>query len=306
MITPAASSPAVPERKRAPLRAIFGNTSVRWGTILLLAMALVAVAAPWLYTIDPNMMSPGSSHLAIGTHAEIMTLAGDEFEHYFVLGTDALGRDLWSRIAYGARISLVVGLAVALGASLCGTAIGLAAGYFPRLDSPLMRIMDGLMAIPSIIFAIVLVAVWGPSLWTVILAIIVPETPSVARLVRSVVLSVREEPYVEAARALDTPTWLMITRHVLPNTVAPLIVLATFICAAAMLVEAVLSFLGIGLPPEIPSWGNIMAEGRSYFSSHPSVVLLPGLFLTITILAVNILGDGLRDKLDPKFRQRGG
>lgn len=292
-------------RRPSALRRALANGSVRLGAALLLAMALIALAAPWLYTIDPNVMDPGSAHLPVGTHAEIMTLAGDTLERTFPMGTDALGRDIWSRVAYGARVSLIVGVVVALCSSLCGLAIGLVAGYFPRLDGLVMRIMDGLMAIPSVIFAIVLVAVWRPSMWTVIIAIIVPETPAVARMVRSVVLSVREEPYVEAARALDTPTWLMVLRHVLPNTLAPMIVLSTFICAAAMLIEAVLSFLGIGLPPDIPTWGNLMAEGRTYFSTHPSVVLLPGLFLTITILAVNMLGDGLRDALDPKFNRRG-
>lgn len=280
------------------------NHAVCVGGVLLLLMLLVAVGAPWLYTIDPNIMDPGSAHLASGTHAELMTLAGDMLERYFPMGTDSLGRDLWSRIAYGARVSLTVGFVVALGSVVCGLVFGVVAGYFPRLDSPIMRLMDGLMAIPAVVFAIVLVAVWGPSLVSVIAAIIVPETPTVARLVRSVVLSVREEPYVEAAVALDTPTWRVLLRHVLPNTAAPLLVLGTFICAAAMLIEAALSFLGIGLPPDIPSWGNIMAEGRTFFSSHPSVVLWPGLFLTITILAVNMLGDGLRDTLDPKFNQR--
>jgi peptide/nickel transport system permease protein len=168
-----------------------------------------------------------------------------------------------------------------------------------------MRVMDGMMAIPGILFAIVLVAVWRPSLLTVILAIVVPETPRVARLVRSVVLSVREEPYVEAAIALDTPTWKLMLRHILPNTVAPLIVQGTFVCAAAMLTEAVMSFLGIGLPSDVPTWGNIMSEGRAYFTSHPSTVLLPGAFLALTVLAVNMLGDGLRDALDPKFNKRG-
>lgn len=286
------------------LRRALRNKAVRIGGTLLLLILLIAIGAPWIYTIDPNIMDPGSAHLSSGTYAELMTLAGDTLERYFPMGTDSLGRDLWSRIVYGSRVSLTVGFVVAVGSVLCGLVFGLVAGYFPRVDGPIMRLMDGLMAIPAIVFAIVLVAVWGPSLVSVIAAIVVPETPAVARLVRSVVLSVREEPYVEAAVALDTPTWRVLLRHVLPNTTAPLLVLGTFICAAAMLIEAALSFLGIGLPPDIPSWGNIMAEGRSFFSTHPSVVLWPGLFLTITILAVNMLGDGLRDALDPKFNQR--
>lgn len=313
MPTPTTStdSPASDQAMPAPrprtslLRRVWRNGAVRLGACLLLLMLAMALAAPWLYTIDPNTMDPGNAHLPTGTHAEMVTLAGDTFERTFLMGTDGLGRDLWSRVALGARVSLIVGFAVALGSLATGLVIGLVAGYFPRLDGPVMRLMDGLMAIPSIIFAIVLVAVWRPSLWTVIAAIVIPETPRVARLVRSIVLSVREESYVEAAVALDTPAWRMLLRHVLPNTAAPLIVLATFICAAAMLIEAGMSFLGVGLPPTVPSWGNIMAEGRTYFSTYPAIVLWPGLFLTVTILAVNMLGDGLRDTLDPKFNRRG-
>jgi peptide/nickel transport system permease protein len=297
---------APPPRPRSASRRLLANGAVRIGGALLLAMLLLAVAAPWLHTIDPNAMDPASSHLPPGARAEFVTLAGDSFVRFFPLGTDSMGRDLWSRTAYGARISLSVGVAVALGSVAFGLVVGMVAGYFRRLDGFIMRVMDGMMAIPGILFAIVLVAVWRPSLLTVILAIVVPETPRVARLVRSVVLSVREEPYVEAAVALDTPTWKLMLRHILPNTVAPLIVQGTFICAAAMLVEAVMSFLGIGLPSDVPTWGNIMSEGRTHFTSHPSTVLLPGAFLALTVLAVNMLGDGLRDALDPKFNQRGG
>jgi len=195
---------------------------------------------------------------------------------------------------------------VAVGSMALGLLVGLVAGYFRQLDSLIMRVMDGIMAIPGILFAIALVAVWRPSLLTVVIAIVIPETPRVARVVRSVVLSVREEPYVEAARALDTPTWRLIGRHIVPNTLAPLIVQGTFICAAAMLIEAAMSFLGVGLPPDVPTWGNIMAEGRAHFSSHPSTVLLPGAFLALTVLTVNLLGDAMRDAVDPKFRQRKG
>ena len=292
-------------RKPSLLRRVFANGAVRWGSVLLCFMVVLAVAAPWLYTIDPNAMDPASSHLSPGAHAEFTTLAGDSFERFFPMGTDSMGRDIWSRTAYGARISLSVGVAVALGSIALGMLVGMVAGYFRRFDGTIMRVMDGMMAIPGILFAIVLVAVWRPSLWTVILAIVVPETPRVARLVRSVVLSVREEPYVEAAVALDTPAWKLMLRHILPNTVAPLIVQGTFVCAAAMLAEAVMSFLGIGLPSDVPTWGNIMSEGRAYFTSHPSTVLLPGAFLALTVLAVNMLGDGLRDALDPKFNKRG-
>ena len=296
---------AVPPRASL-VRRVLANGVVRLGGTLLALMLFMAVAAPLLYTIDPNAMDPASAHLAPGARGEFMTLAGDSFDRLFLLGTDSLGRDVWSRAAYGARVSLVVGIAVAVLSMLSGTLLGLVAGYFRRLDGPLMRVMDGMMAIPSILFAIALVAALRPSVLTVILAIAVPETPRVARLVRSVVLSVREEPYVEAAIALDTPTWRLMLRHILPNAVAPLIVHGTFVCAAAMLVEAAMSFLGIGLPPDIPSWGNIMADGRAHFSAHPHTVLLPGALLALAVLAVNMLGDGLRDTLDPKFNQRGG
>lgn len=279
---------------------------ILFGGLLLLSIIVMATAAPWLYTIDPNAMDPVNSHLAPGARAEFVTLAGDSFQRFFPLGTDAMGRDLWSRTAYGARVSLGVGLTVALGSMALGLLVGLVAGYFRRLDGPVMRVMDGVMAIPGILFAIALVAVWRPSLFTVAMAIIIPETPRVARVVRSVVLSVREEPYVEAARALDTPTLRLIGRHILPNTLAPLIVQGTFICASAMLIEAAMSFLGVGLPPDVPTWGNIMAEGRAHFTSHPSTVLLPGAFLAVTVLTVNVLGDAMRDAVDPKFRQKKG
>jgi peptide/nickel transport system permease protein len=195
-------------------------------------------------------------------------------------------------------------LSVAALSVAVGLMIGLLAGFFRRLDGPVMRVMDGLMAIPGILLAIALVAIWGGGLTTVILAIVVADIPRVVRLVRSVVLSVREEPFVEAAISVGAPLHMLLLRHVLPSTAAPLIVQGTFLCAAAMLSEAALSFLGVGIPPEIPSWGNIIAEGRSLFRVHPHNVFYPGLFLALTVLAVNILGDGLRDSLDPRMRRR--
>jgi peptide/nickel transport system permease protein len=203
-------------------------------------------------------------------------------------------------------VSLTVGVAVAALAMVFGMFVGLLGGYFRRIDSVLMRLMDGVMAIPGILFAISLVALFGGRLLTVVVAIAVPEIPRVARLVRSVVLTVREEPYVEAAIALDTPTWKILVRHILPNAIAPLIIQATYVCASAILVEAILSFLGVGLPADMATWGNIMAEGRAQFNQFPHNVLFPGIFLALTVLAVNILGDGLRDTLDPKFNKRGG
>jgi peptide/nickel transport system permease protein len=220
-------------------------------------------------------------------------------------GTDSLGRDIYSRVVYGARVSLIVGLTVSLISIVIGLLIGLIAGYVRWLDGILMRFMDGLMAIPAILLAIGLVSVFRAGLFAVVVAIVVPEVPRVVRLVRSIVLSIREEPYVESAITVGTPTPLLIFRHVLPNTIAPLIVQGTFICAAAILIEAILSFLGIGIPPEIPTWGNIMAEGRTLFRVFPQNILYPGIFLAVTVLGVNMLGDGLRDVLDPKMERRG-
>jgi peptide/nickel transport system permease protein len=221
------------------------------------------------------------------------------------MGSDSLGRDIWSRVVYGTRVSLTVGIAVSALALAGGIAIGLGAGYFRRLDGVLMRLMDGLMAIPGILFAITLVAVWRASVATLVIAIAIPEIPRVARLLRSVVLTIREEPYVEAAIALDTPPLKVLVRHILPNAIAPLIVQGTYICASAILVEAILSFLGVGMPADVPTWGSIMAEGRIQFTQFPHNVLVPGAFLALTVLAVNILGDGLRDTLDPRFSKRG-
>ena len=197
-----------------------------------------------------------------------------------------------------------MGIATALLSLAIGIVCGLASGYLRWLDGILMRFMDGIMAIPAILIAIALVALWKGSLATVIVAITVPEIPRVTRLVRALVLTIREEPYVEAAIALGTPPWKIMLAHILPNTVAPLVVQGTFICASAILVEAILSFLGVGLPPDIPTWGNIMAEGRIHFNEYPHNVFFPGLFLAVTVLAVNILGDGLRDTLDPKMAKR--
>ncbi|HZP89001.1 MAG TPA: ABC transporter permease [Burkholderiales bacterium] len=281
------------------------NWSVRIGAAVLALLAIVAVSAPWLGTIDPILIDPVNRDLLPGTTAEVMTLTGESFKHTFWLGSDSFGRDIYSRVLYGARISLLVGITVAILSLAIGLVIGLSAGYVRVLDSVVMRIMDGLMAIPGILLAIALVAMWGASLLTVIVAITIPDIPRVVRLTRSLVLSIREEPYVEAARALGTPLVKLLYRHVLPNTVAPLIVQGTYICASAILVEAILSFLGVGLPTDVPTWGNIMAEGRLQFQQYPHNVLFPGIFLTLTVLAVNMLGDGLRDTLDPRFSKRG-
>ena len=282
------------------------NWSVRIGAGTLIVLTLIALAAPWMGTLDPGVMDGAVMNVLPGVNGEFTMLDGTVVPHKFWMGTDSFGRDIWSRVLYGTRISLIVGLVVAVVALLIGGFAGLCAGYLRRFDGVLMRIMDGLMAIPSILLAIALVSAWGASLLTVIIAIAIPEIPRVTRLVRSLVLSIREEPYVEAAVALGTPTWKIMLRHILPNALAPLIVQGTFVCGIAILVEAILSFLGVGLPPEIPTWGNIMAEGRVQFNQYPHNVLFPGIFLTLTVLAVNMLGDGLRDTLDPKFNKRGG
>jgi peptide/nickel transport system permease protein len=293
-------------RSRTPLwRRVLRNWSVRLGCGALLLLIFVAVAAPWLGTIDPTAMDPSSANLLPGVRAEFSDLSGATFQHFFLMGTDSLGRDTWSRVVYGARVSLSVGITVALLALTFGALVGVAAGYFRRLDDVIMRAMDSLMAIPSILFAITLMALWRPTLVTVIVAITIPEIPRVARLVRSIVLTIREEPYIEAAISLATPTIKILWRHILPNAIAPLIVQGTYVCASAILVEAILSFLGVGLPPDIPTWGNVMADGRMQFNQFPQTVLFPGVFLALTVLAVNILGDGLRDTLDPKFNKRG-
>jgi peptide/nickel transport system permease protein len=265
------------------------NPTIVAGGFILGVIALLSIAAP-LFAGDAITMQPA---LRLRPPSEANWL-----------GTDHLGRDVFSRTVYGAQVSLFVGISVAAMSISVGLFIGLMAGYFRKVDAVVMRLMDGLMAIPAILLAIALVALTRASVATVIFAITIPEVPRVVRLVRAVVLSVREAPYVEAAVAGGTPTWKILLRHILPNTIAPLIVQATYICASAMLTEAILSFLGAGTPPEIPSWGNMVAEGRLFFPIAPRIVLLPGIALAFTILAVNVLGDGLRDRLDPKLAKR--
>lgn len=280
------------------------NWSVRLGGAALAALVVLALAAPFLGTVDPTLFDAASRDLVPGKTGEITTLDGDYVKHKFLFGSDSFGRDIYSRVMYGTRVSLMVGILAALLALAFGIVCGLSAGYLRWLDGILMRFMDGLMAIPAILIAIALVAMWRGSVVSVIIAIAIPEIPRVTRLVRSLVLTIREEPYVEAAVALGTPTWKIMFGHILPNTIAPLVVQGTYICASAILLEAILSFLGVGLPPDIPTWGNIMAEGRRQFVEFPHNIFIPGIFLAVTVLAVNILGDGLRDTLDPKMAKR--
>ncbi len=283
---------------------LWRNTAVRGGVIVLAVLALLGILAPWLGTFDPSVMDPGFISVEAGTAGQVTMPDGAQFAHTFWMGSDSVGRDVWSRVLYGTRISMSVGLFTAFVAIAFGCVLGMLAGYFRAVDAVLMRVMDGAMAIPAVLLAITLVAVLGASLPTVILAIAVPEVPRVTRLVRALVMSLRDEPFVEAARALATPDFTILWRDILPNALAPLIVQGTFIAASAVLTEAILSFLGLGLPSDVPTWGNIMAEGRVQFSQSPGNVLFPALFLVPTVLAINMLGDGLRDVLDPKFSKR--
>lgn len=267
-------------------RILFANRGVQWGGAALVLIVVLAALGP-AFTVDPIAINP------------LNRLKPPGETGWF--GTDMLGRDLFSRVLNGARISLTVGIAVAALSVMTGLVLGLVAGYIRVLDAIIMRIMDGLMSIPAILLAIALISLAGASLFTVVVAIVIPEIPRVVRLVRSVVLTVREEPYVEAAIASGTRIPQIMYRHILPNTIAPLIVQATYICGSAMLLEAILGFLGAGIPPEIPSWGNIMSEGRTYFQLTPWIIFFPGVALALTVLSVNFLGDGLRDTLDPRI-----
>ena len=266
------------------------NPTVAIGSAMLLAIVLMAIFAPLIATADPQSLNPAK---------RLRPPSGE-----FWFGTDMYGRDVFTRTLHGSRISLIVGSLVSLVSISFGLGIGLVSGSIRVVDGVVMRVMDGLMAIPDILLAIALMAVIRPSVSNGVIAITIPQVPRVVRLVRSVVISIRERPYVEAAHSIGTTSRRIMTRHLLPNTIAPLIVQATYTGAAAVLTEAGLSFLGAGSPPNIPSWGNMMAEGRSYFQIAIWIILFPGMFLAMTVLAVNLLGDGLRDALDPRLRRR--
>ena len=280
-----------PVRERRGIRGfMWRHPTLSIGLVLLGLMLIAAIFAPWLGTVDPTALAP------------VKRTREPSAEFWF--GSDAYGRDIYSRVLYGARVSLLVGFSVAILASLSGLAIGLVSGYVRRLDGIVMRAMDGVMSIPPILLAIALMALTRASVENVIMAITIAEFPRVARLVRGVVLSLREQPFVEAAIASGTSTPRIILAHILPNTVAPLSVQATYICGSAMIIESILSFIGAGTPPIIPSWGNIMADGRTLWQVKPYIVFFPALFLSVTVLAVNLLGDGLRDALDPRLARR--
>ena len=261
-------------------------------TVCLAVIVIISALAPLLAPHDPLLLAP----------AQRLKPSSAQF----LLGTDAYGRDVLSRTIYGGRVSLLVGVGAAIFSVVIGLFIGLVSGFFRWVDAVMMRVMDGLMAIPAILLAIAVVSLSGASITTVLIAITIPEIPRVARLVRSVVLSAREEPYVEAAISVGSGLPKIMWRHLMPNTIAPLIVQGTYVCASAILTEAILSFLGAGISPETPTWGNIMAEGRSFFQVKPSLIFWPGLLLSIAILSINLIGDAARDALDPRMKQREG
>ena len=266
------------------------NPTMASGLVIVLLMVLIAISAPVLFTEDPNAVEPRNRFV------------GPSTDNWF--GTDVVGRDVYSRTIYGSRVSLIVAAAVASVTTLSAVVVGLLVGYYRWVDMAVMRIMDGLMSIPAILLAIALMAVFGGSVQNVIIALCVVETPRAVRVMRAAVLGLKEEMFIDAARAVGAPTYRILARHILPNTVAPLIVLATFIAASAILLEAYVSFLGAGVSQETPTWGSIMAQGRQYLSRAVWIIFFPGVFLTLTVLGINIAGDGLRDMLDPKLRRR--
>jgi len=282
---------AAPRRKRRGIGYFLRrHPTVAVGGGLLLVMVILSVFAPLFTVYDPIRIDPG------------MRLKPPSAEHWF--GTDQYGRDIFSRTLYGGRVSLLVGISVALVATVAGIVLGLLSGYVRMLDAVIMRTMDGLMAIPSILLAIAMMSIMRASITLIVIAIAITELPRVVRLVRSLVLGIKEQTYVHAAIAIGNRTPRLLRRHILPNIVPPLIVQATFIFAVAVMIEATLSFLGVGTPPEIPSWGNIIAESRIFVMIAFWTILFPGLFLAVMVLAINILGDGLRDMLDPRLARR--
>ena len=266
------------------------NPVMAFALALFAAMILVSLFAPLIATHDPVQIDPGNR------------LKGPSWTNLF--GTDAFGRDVFSRTVYGGRVSLAVGAAVAFFTTAIGLLIGMLSGYVRAIDPMVMRVMDGIMAIPGVLLAIAIMSVTKASIGTVIFAITIAEVPRMVRVVRSAVLTIREQPYIDAAIATGTRLHRLLLKHIMPNALAPVIVQATFVFASAVIIEAYLSFLGAGTPPEIPSWGNIMAEGRSLALLAIWVILFPGLFLGVMVLATNLLGDSLRDMLDPRLRGR--
>ncbi|WP_254073459.1 ABC transporter permease [Acidisphaera sp. S103] len=278
------------KRKRRSFRFLSRHLTIVIGATLMTILVLLSVCAPLITPYDPVALDL------------IHRLRPPSASHWF--GTDNYGRDIFSRTLYGGRVSLFVGISAALLSALIGSVIGLLAGMFRWADAPLMRVMDGLMAIPAILLAVGMMILTRPGIPIVIIAITIPEVPRVARLVRSVVLVIREQVYVQAAVAIGTKLPRLLLHHILPNALTPIIVQVTYVCASAVLVEAYLGFLGVGIPPETPSWGNIISDGRTYVQLAIWIVLFPGAFLGTMVMAINMLGDGVRDMLDPRLARR--
>lgn len=293
-MTSAATVPSTPPLSMGILATTarsFRRYPTMWfGGVVLGTMGLAAIFAPLIAPYDPNALSVANR------------LSGPTADFWF--GTDSVGRDTFSRIIYGARVSLAVGLLVSIMASIVGILIGLLCGAHKIIDLIVMRFVDGMMSIPPILLAIALVALWGTNVQNVIIALTIADAPRVARLMRSVVLSAREEPYVDAAVTSGTRSAKILFRHILPNTFAPILVQATYIFASAMVAEASLSFIGAGVPTNIPAWGSMMSEARVLWQIHPQTVFIPAAFLSLAVLSVNMIGDGLRDALDPRLVKR--
>lgn len=279
------------EKKASRQRSAFLSPLAIACIAILVAFALIVIVAPHVV----------GDYMTINTRQRLKPPGAE-----FWFGTDHLGRDIFARALVGARNSLIVGLAVACATTLFGVVIGLYAGYFRLGDRIIMRVMDGMMAIPGVLLAVALVSILGGGLTTVVFAIAIPEIPRMARLARSVTLSLKEQPFISASISIGAGTPKILFRHILPNAVGALTVQATYVCASAIITESILSFLGVGSPPEIPSWGNIIALGRQYFQIAPWIIFFPGFFLSILILAINLLGDALRDELDPRLARSGG
>ncbi len=279
---------ALKRRLRSSARVVTYNPNLSIGLLILGFAGVVAILAPFIDRFDPLRLAVEQRLTAPG------------WEHWF--GTDSFGRDLYSRTVHGARLSLLIGASVVAAVTISGELLGLIAGYDRRMDSVIMRIVDGVMAFPGLLLALALIAMLGSSVQNVIIAISVSAAPSITRVVRSTVLSLRERPFVESARAIGAPTWRILFVHIAPNTLGPVTIQATFLFAVAMLTEAGLSFIGAGVPDYVPSWGNIISVGRNHLYTAPWIVVIPGVFLTLTVLAANLTGDGLRDMLDPRLR----
>lgn len=273
---------------RATLKRLLRHRLFLTGLILFLIIAIIALAAPWITDTDPNRLSMRNKFKPPGEG--------------WIFGTDNFGRSLWSRVVWGAQLSMIIGASVVALNAVFGTIIGAAAGYFRKIDNLLMRVNDALMAFPAILLAIAVTSVLGPSTLNVILALGIVYIPRTARIVRSSVIVLREMEFVQAAVAAGAGHWRILTRHILPNAMAPMIVQLSFLFAYAVLSEATLSFLGVGAVPPTPTWGNIMAEGRDFMREAPWIITIPGIALMITVMGLNLLGDGLRDVLDPRLR----